>query len=176
MEKKDLLLLTDKLIKDLKNTGIPISKNIKEVVINTRAKARFGACKRKKDGLGRTYYIIELSEEILKCSEEEASTVVAHELLHTCPGCFNHGKKWKLYTQRVFKELGINIKTVQRYEELGLERPREKEEIKYIIRCSGCGRTFSRKRMCSLVKNPEKYRCGKCGNILYLEKNNHNIL
>ncbi len=175
MNKRELNTLTKNLIKELKNVGIPVSNNIGEVMINTRAKARFGACKAKKTILGKSF-TIEISSEILGCDTKAISEIIIHELLHTCPGCFNHGKKWKLYTDIVETRLGYTIKTTQKYEDFGLEKPASKEEAKYIVKCSGCGIEFHRKRMCKLVKSPEKYRCGKCGNILYLQGKNHNIL
>lgn len=175
MEKRELKLLTEKLIKELKNIGIPISNHIEDVKINTRAKARFGACKATKTVLGKRF-TIEISSEILDCSEKEVSEIIIHELLHTCPGCFNHGKKWKLYSEVVYQKMGYKIKTTQKYEDFGLEKPQPREQAKYVIKCKGCGVEFHRKRTCKLVKNPEKYRCGKCGNILYLQGESHNIL
>ncbi len=175
MKNKELNILGINLIKQLKDIGIPISNNISEIKINNRAKARFGACKVKKGILGKSY-IIEISSEIVECNTKIISEVIIHELLHTCPGCFNHGKKWKSYASKVESSLGYTIKTTQKYEDFGLDRPDEKEEIKYVIKCAGCGAEFQRKRLCKLVKNPEKYRCGKCGNILYLQGEKHNIL
>ena len=176
MEIKELKELTEELIKLLREIGIPVSKNIKEIKINGRAKARLGACKKASSNMGKVEYTIEISSEILGCSKKEISEIIIHELLHTCKGCFNHGKKWKLYSEAVHAALGYTITRVSSYEKLGLEKPKEKEKIKYVIKCSGCGMEFPRKRICSLVKNPSKYRCGKCGNILYLQAENHNIL
>lgn len=169
MKKEELIAFTKKLIKDLEHIGIPVSKDIEDVVINKRAKSRFGACKVKKNKLGKKSFVIEISEEVLGCETKELSTIIVHELLHTCNGCFNHGRKWKLYCDLVEHKLGYKITRTQNYKDLGLDKPEPKEEIKYIVRCKGCGQEFPRKRMCNLVKHPEKYRCGKCGNILYLE-------
>ena len=95
---------------------------------------------------------------------------------HHCKGCFNHGKKWKLYCNEVERSLGYRITRTQKYEDIGLEKPVDKEQIKYIVKCSGCGTEFPRKRLCNIVRNPEKYKCGKCGNILYLQDKKHHIL
>ena len=175
MKKEELLILTNELIKALRNIGIPISNNIEDVVINTRAKARFGACKVRKNRLGQKKYIIEISKEILGCETEDISSVLVHELLHTCKGCFNHGKKWKSYCEIVENQLGYSIERTSRYEDLGLKRPEAKEQVKYMVKCKGCGMEFPRKRMCNLVKNTEAYRCGKCGDILYLETKKSHI-
>ena len=168
MKKEELISLTNKLIKDLKSIGIPVSKDIEDIVINTRAKSRFGACKVKKNKLGKKSFVIEISDEVIGCETKELSTIIVHELLHTCNGCFNHGKKWKLYCDLVEDTLGYKITRTQNYNKLGLDKPESKEEIKYIVKCKECGQEFPRKRMCNLVKYPERYRCGKCGNILYL--------
>lgn len=176
MNKKELFNLVETTIKELKNIGIPVSDSIKEVVINKRAKARFGACKRKKSYIGKYSYTIEFAEALMKCDSNKAKTVVVHELLHTCPGCFNHGKKWKEYAQIIRNKMEISVNRTESYEALGLVKPETKEKIKYIVKCSGCGMEFPRRRMCKLVKTPERYRCGKCGNMLYLKNNNHNIL
>lgn len=176
MEKIDLFTLVETTIKELKDIGIPVSKDIKEIVINKRAKSRFGACKRKRNLIGKYSYTIEFAEELMQCTSNQAKTVIVHELLHTCPGCFNHGQKWKEYAQIVQNKMEIYVKRTESYEALGLVKPETKEKIKYTVKCSGCGMEFPRKRMSKLVKNPERYRCGKCGNMLYLKNNNHNIL
>ena len=170
MKKDELKTLTFKLVKELQEIGIPVSKDIEDVVINNKAKARFGACKVKKGTFGKRRYVIEISSEVLGCETKDLSLIIIHELLHTCKDCFNHGKKWKLYCGIVEKELGYKITRTQRYEELGLVKPREREQVKYMVKCSGCGQEFPRKRMCTLVKYPERYKCSKCGNILYLER------
>ncbi len=176
MEKKELTALTKTIACELKNIGIPISDDIEDIVVNTRAKARFGACKIKKNRLGKKTYLIEISSEVLGCETKELSSIIAHELIHTCKGCFNHGNKWKIFTDNANKKLGLKISRTQKYEDMGLERPEEKEHIKYVVKCQGCGTEFPRKRMCNLVKNPEKYKCGKCGDILYLQEDKHHIL
>ena len=98
MKQNELERLTKDLIKDLRNIGIPISRNIDDIKVNTRAKTRFGACKVKKSTFERRF-TIEISSEILDCDEKVISETIIHELLHTCPGCFNHGKKWKKRTK-----------------------------------------------------------------------------
>ena len=83
------------------------------------------------------------------CDDIKLCSIIAHEILHTCPGSFNHGKIWKEHGRQVEHFLGY-------------------ESIKYIIVCKKCGQKYERKRICPLVKNPKKYRCGKCGGKLEL--------
>ena len=53
MEKKELIDLVYRLSEELRSIGIPISKDIEDIVINTRAKSRFGACKINKGSFGK---------------------------------------------------------------------------------------------------------------------------
>ncbi len=169
MNENELKELTLKIANELRDIGIPISTQIKDVKINKRAKSRLGSCKAIKNGLGKRSFIIEISNEVLKCETAKLYEIIIHELLHTCPGCFNHGKKWKEYGSRINRFCGLNINTVTSYEELGIKRPEKKQETIYVIKCKGCGQVYIRKRMCPLVRNPENYRCGKCGNSLSFE-------
>ena len=66
------------------------------------------------------------------------------------------------------KALGYHIKRMVNFEELGISAPKEAESIKYTAVCKMCGQQYPRKRMCPLIKNPGRYRCGKCGGRLKL--------
>ncbi len=166
MEEKELKHLLDKVKCELKNIGIPISNDISEIYVNNRTKKRLGACKIEK-GIGKKpVYRIEISHVVLGCTEDEICSIIAHECLHTCPGCFNHGKKWKEYGETVSKTLGYKISRTINTEELSIETSLNDEKVKYIVICNNCGQIYERKRMCPLVKEPSRYRCGKCGMTL----------
>lgn len=169
MELKELEQLVKKVANEMLKAGIPISQNIEAVTINSRAKKRLGCCKRRKTITGRYFYTIEISKYALNCKEKELCSIIAHELLHTCKGCFNHGIKWKKMGIIVEEKLGYPITRTVDYEKLGLEKPESAECVKYIITCTKCGQTIERKRLSNLVKNTEKYRCGKCGGTLELQ-------
>ena len=83
----------DKLMREVaeqaRALGIPISGNIKpQVLLNRRAVNRFGCCRRQGGA-----YVIELSTRIVEGPEKSCRETLAHELLHTCPGCHNHGAR-----------------------------------------------------------------------------------
>lgn len=101
---KYLSELLIKVEKQLKRIDIPLSGEIEKTVINDRAKKRLGACKKVIKPDGKTKFIIEISSVILSCSEKEICGVIAHELIHTCEGCFNHGRMWKEYADRANRE------------------------------------------------------------------------
>lgn len=167
--------LFEEVVREAESLGIPISRHISGPVINTRAKARFGCCKAQKKAIGPVSYTIEISEKALAASEKNIKEIIAHELLHTCKGCMNHGKKWKEYTGVFRRGCGYEIKRTTSYETLGLEEPartRQTEPYKYVLICQKCGGKILRKRRCRLTENPHLYRCGKCGGTLELQVKN----
>lgn len=157
--------LTKKVEQELKKIDIPVSGEIDKVVINNRAKKRLGTCRKEKIADGKIKFVIELSSVIMDCTEKEICGVIAHELIHTCEGCFNHGKKWKEYAKRANDEYGYNIHRITELENSDIKCEFSAKNI-YIIKCKNCGTVYKRIRMCPLVKNPERYRCGKCGHSL----------
>ncbi len=144
--------------------GIPVSKNIQESVqVNIRAKTRFGCCKKFKNG-----YIIEVSEAIAKGPEASLLLILAHEILHTCPGCQNHSKFWKTHAEAMNKAYGYKIKRTSNPEELGIKIERiykNNKNVRYVLICKGCGQSIERIRRSRLVTHTHLYRC-KCGGKL----------
>lgn len=138
--------------------GIPISKQIEpQVKINRRAVNRLGCCRRQGNG-----YVIELAARVAESAEESCRETLAHELLHTCPGCQNHGGLWKEYARRMNEAYGYNIKRVVTEETAESIQPRP---FKYIVLCERCGAEIGRYRASSLTRHPERYRC-RCGGRL----------
>lgn len=160
--------LIEKVSDELKSAGIPISDSIDKAVVNKRTKKRLGACIRKSMPDGKESFTIEISERALMCDDHRLSEIIAHELLHTCPNSFDHGKKWKEHGKRAEELLGYHIKRTVKLEEFGIPEPEKAEKAKYTIVCRKCGRRYERKRICPLVRRPERYRCGKCGGRLKL--------
>ena len=141
---------------------IPVSDRIcPQVRLNRRARTRFGCCVRK-DGA----YTIELSARLAREGAEDAILrVLAHEVLHTCCGCSNHGKRWKSYAAKMNAAYGCHISRTDRFEDLGIEDDRP---ARYWVVCTLCGRRISRMKRSPLVDHPERYRC-KCGGTLRVE-------
>ncbi|HZK62217.1 MAG TPA: SprT-like domain-containing protein [Anaerovoracaceae bacterium] len=143
------------------DAGIPVSNNIQEnVIVNNRAKTRFGCCKKYKNG-----YTIEVSGAIANGPETSLLLILAHEILHTCPGCQNHSKVWKAHAETMNNLYGYNIKRTSVPEELGIETEstnNSKKSVHYIMVCKGCGQVIERTRKSRLVTHTHLYRC-KCG-------------
>ncbi len=154
------------VIKEAQAIKIPVSNNINEqVYINPRPKRRFGCCSTKG---GK--FCIEISEFLLKVAPQKIRGVIAHEVLHTCRGCRDHGPRWKEYAAKMNAAYGYDIKRVSSFEELGLEgieKPDTEANIKYIIKCKKCGKEYPRQRFTCVMQKIDAYRC-QCGGKLSL--------
>ena len=139
--------------------------NIEDVKVNSRAKKRWGQCQRTANG-----FLIEISNMLLdeRSSEDGLMNTILHELLHTIPGCLNHGKKWKAMADKVYNAYGIRIKRLSNAAEKGVAAELEVAKYKYFLRCPDCGKEFRYTRMCETVKHPERYYHTGCKNHLQL--------
>lgn len=166
MVREDIDKILSDVIKEAKTIDIPVADNINpQVYINPRPKRRFGCCSTKG-----TKYNIEISQFLLEAKPEKIREVIAHEVLHTCRGCRDHGPKWKAYAAEMNEAYGYNIKRVSSFEEVGLESMASREtetEIKYIIKCQKCGKEYPRRRFTCVMQKMEAYRC-QCGGKLTL--------
>lgn len=142
---------------------IPVSGDIDpQVRLNRRARTRFGCCIRKNGS-----YTIELSAKLAEQGREEAVLqVLAHEVLHTCYGCSNHGARWRAYAQRMNEVYGYRVRRTDQYQDLGIEDDRP---VRYFVVCQLCGRRIPRMKRSPLVDHPERYRCA-CGGSLRVEE------
>ena len=138
--------------------GLPVSRRIDpHVAVNRRAVTRFGCCIQRGKG-----YTIELSERLLTAPEGACLQILAHEVLHTCPGCRNHGARWKEYARRMNEAYGYAISRTGSCEALGVADTRP---VRHLVVCTACGMEFPRSRRSPLVDHPERYRC-RCGGAL----------
>lgn len=155
---KDLDGLLARVMEQARELRIPISDRIDpHVRVNHRAVARFGCCFRQGEG-----YFIELSERLLLAEDWACMQTLAHEVLHTCWGCRNHGRRWKGYAARMNEAFGYRISRTQTCQALGVPDARP---VRYVLVCRTCGMEFRRVRASALVQHPERYRC-PCGGTL----------
>ena len=160
---KDLLRLADQCRNDLLSIGIRCG-NVRSWSVNSRAKARWGLCKR----IARNIFEIQIAESLLQdhVTDQAAKDTIAHELLHTVPGCLSHTGKWKQLADRVNRLLPkYQIKVKSSFEEKGLEDNRPVPEYRYLLKCQGCGKEIHRQKKSIVVEHPEHYRC-TCGGRL----------
>ena len=162
MTQRELDGLLALAIAQAKALKIPVAPGIDpHVRLNRRARTRFGCCIRR-DGA----YTIELSARLARDGAEQAVLqVLAHEVLHTCYGCSNHGARWKSYAQRMNSAYGYHIRRTDNYDSLGIEDDRP---VRYYVICENCARRIPRMKRSPLVDHPERYRCA-CGGRLRVE-------
>lgn len=150
--------LLARVIGQARALGIPVSRSIApQVRLNGRATGRFGCCIRRNGT-----YTIELSQRLLEAEERSVMQTLAHEVLHTCWGCANHGSRWKGYAARMNGAYGYQITRTDSCEKLGIP---DTAKVRYVLVCSQCGAQFRRSRRSALVEHPERYRC-RCGGRL----------
>lgn len=155
MDKLNLLVAECK--SELDSIGIKYGR-VKSVIVNTRAVRRWGQCKSHKDGT----FTISISSRLLQDGVDAMATkdTIMHELLHTVPGCMNHGSKWTQMAQKVNQKFpGYSISRTTSSEEKSVE----KVPYKYVVKCPKCGDTWGRYRRSALIDHPERYQCAACG-------------
>ena len=154
---------------ELAEIGIRPSDRIESVTINTRAKKRLGCCKANGSGMS-VKYRIEISQVCEDLDDHELKTIILHELLHTCPGCMNHGVRWKKAVMQVNTKLGYDISSTADYSKLGLVPAGERAPYRYKVTCCKCGQSMYRYNRSKLVQRPWLYRCANCGGKLTVER------
>lgn len=148
-------------IEQVKSAGIEPGNINPNVKINSRAKTRFGMCKKTP---GKYDYQIELNAELLKADKKKAMNTMIHEILHTVEGCMNHGITWQRHANKMNRLFGYDISRTSTYSELGLERPK----AKYVIQCVDCNNEILRFKKSKVVTHINHYVCGKCNGKLKL--------
>ncbi|SFB99517.1 SprT-like domain-containing protein [Butyrivibrio sp. YAB3001] len=159
---KDFKRLQQECMKEVKDAGI-VPGTIGNWMINTRAKKRWGYCRKEIDGT----YEIQIAQQLLfddRISDKACKETIIHEILHTCPGCMNHKEKWKSFAQLMNDKYGYNIKRTTSCIEKGVEEtPSQKHiSIKYVFTCSGCGAKIYRRRKSKFTKYYKNYICTRC--------------
>lgn len=154
--------LLQKGIKQVKAAGIEPGNINPQVIINSRAKNRFGACRKTT---GKYDFQIELNSQLLHAEEKKAMNTMVHEILHSAKGCMNHGVTWTKYADIMNEKFGYDISRTSSYEQLGLVAPK----AKFVVKCKGCDAKFNRHRKSKLITHTHRYRCGMCnGNLVLL--------
>lgn len=84
-----------------------------------------------------------------------------HEILHTVPGCFNHGKLWKAMADVVNNSsYGYNVKRLAELEDL--DKTVIKDRYKYVLKCKRCKKKIGFTKKNKIIKHYKDCRC-QCG-------------
>ena len=173
---KDYMATFDYCRGILRELHIPFAdgdvNSIVAVEVNPRLRSAVGRCCIVKTYFcGERDFKIELNPAVVEDSvpDSELETTLLHELLHTCPDCWNHGKTWSYYAERVNRAYGYNVARLIDCETA--EQRRDKiEPYKYKVICKSCGQVVDkRKRICDVVRYPSLYKHRNCGGALRVE-------
>lgn len=166
---RDLNVIAIECIRELEIIGIQCGK-VTEFAVNTRAKRRWGLCRKNGDGT----FSININADLLLESTniDGLKNTIIHELLHTCPNCFCHTGEWKRLADKVNRyygygisrcstaaDKGIDEKVIQARE---IERQRKRNNPKYIFKCKGCGQIVTRQRKSDFTEYYRLYHCARC--------------
>ncbi len=110
---------------------------IASVSFNSRAKTLFGRCRRERSGV----YHIEIMTYLNRHrSLDDIRQTIMHEVIHTLPGCGNHGEAFQKTARLVNETLGYRISTTSKLS----KEAKEAVAFNYVLKCSHCGEELKR--------------------------------
>ena len=149
---------------DLKGV-VPYSENItsKVLLLSNRNKRTLGKCTKNREN---TQFTISLNPKLENMSEQLIKDVLAHEIIHTAKGCFNHGYNFKNYMYRVnYSCKNYNVETKTKSKEW-----EENKQYKYKLTCKKCGEVIYRNKINREWAKLGLYSHGRCGGDLIIEQ------
>lgn len=163
---KDYNRLIDMAKADLDSVDIPYFDGRIDFTVNTRATTRWGQCRRHRDENGNRMFTISLNYALLRddVTDQAALDTIAHELIHTCSGCMNHGVTWKSYAERL-DMFGYSVKRCTSTQEKGIAADTI-AHYKYAITCKSCGWVNKYQKAGKVITRMQAgytgYVCGRC--------------
>lgn len=158
---EEIWIFFEQVVKDCQEAGLTIQKAFFD--FNSRLKRTLGRCsKYDQDPKNQQYFLIEISSYLLKTQNPALlRDVIAHELIHTIPGCDNHGPAFKKAAKKLNAYFpGVyNVQVKANLADYGLEAPKTNH---YKIVCQDCHYTMYRQRMSKFLRQIDCYQCPKC--------------
>lgn len=158
--------------KELIKIGVPIPvKDIKKVgELKTRSKRVLGVtytCMNSMsiflalENFSKTNYI-GINKKLIGEDFEIEKTMV-HELIHTIPGCSNHGPNFKKYAELINRHYPkYNVSTYYTSDSDETENIANIKKPKYVVTCENCGAKTYFYRKCKTLDIISKCTCNKC--------------
>lgn len=153
------------------NIDVPFDR-ISAIKWNGRIKKKEGYCCYSHV---TNMFEINISKVLLNISKEEILGTLAHEIIHTVEGCFNHGSKFLCIMDILNKNENIKItvtgskhETINALESVG----KLSSMYKYEAYCTKCGKhiKYISKGNANIVKHPEYYYHKECGGSLAIRR------
>lgn len=102
--------VVNKAFKIIRAENIQIQANIDDISWGRAWTSAWGRCYIRRRMFGDMSFEIKLNTAFYTNANAKAClNTLLHELLHTVPGCFNHGKLWKLYANKLNKKYNLRI-------------------------------------------------------------------
>lgn len=121
------------------------------------------------------YIVINLNYMKTHSNPDNFHSTLAHEVVHSFPECFNHGPQFKA-VGRLLSNTVPSVTIARTGSDAGytaykkhLQKTRNPRTI-WIAKCVGCGQEIIRERRIGIIKEPHKYKCGKCGGKFKVEE------
>lgn len=116
-------------IAQVAHLGIPIG-SIQGFYTQYKLRGAWGVCRLREDGA----FDIFINARLLSgdVPVESLRATITHEILHTCPGCFNHGRIWKQYATVVTDTYGYRICRTNTIQEKGIRSGEKKTVIEKV--------------------------------------------
>jgi hypothetical protein len=155
--------------KKLIKIGVPIPvKDIKKVgELKTRSKRVRGVTYTFKRiaynniNIGKTNYI-GINKKLID-EDFEIEKTMAHELIHTIPGCSNHGPNFKRYAELINRHYPeYNVSTYYTPDSDEIENIANIKKPKYVVTCENCGVKTYFYRKCKTLDILSRCTCKKC--------------
>lgn len=119
----------------------PLIRNIKI----TNATSYWAIIQKDKEHPGTYNLRVSKSFNLIPDEERAQNRIeecIIHELIHTLPRCWNHGRYFQGYAYRVnTKYRKYRVQTSTSNSEVGIEKPVAEKKPKYISTCKKCGKT-----------------------------------
>lgn len=167
---RDLMEHYNACMELLAEIGIePPAEKIKSVSVDRRSTKTWGKVAvhwRNKAANDVDFFEIKIREMLLLDVNpiDELENVILHEILHTMPGCQNHGAVWQAHADRVNAALGVHISQYADAENIKFD-PYAEREKRYAVRCTACGNIIYRQNFSDVIRFPGLYHCS-CGGDL----------
>ena len=153
--------------KELIKIGVPIPvKDIKKVgELKTRSKRVRGVTYTFKriayNNIDKTNYI-GINKKLIG-EDFEIEKTMAHELIHTIPGCSNHGPNFKRYAELINRHYPeYNVSTYYTPDSDETENIANIKKPKYVVTCETCGTKTYFYRKCKTLDIISRCTCKKC--------------
>lgn len=163
---RDLIQLTIDCIKELKAIEIPIQNDrIREIKFARLSSEDAGICTMYTNNTFRIKISLFFKNE--KIDINELRETICHELLHTCPNCYQHTGKWIEYAKKIDATYGYEIVAYK----TDFDLKNKHIPVIHRLRCPECEGYWNIRKKCDWkkIQNGAKYTCVWCGSCYETE-------